>query len=294
MNVNYYDENGNALPSPLPNPFETTTQNVMVEVINPLNTTCVATNTIAFEVFPLPIISLNGNELVCSNDPTFTKVINAGLEDESLQANYTYTWFLNGEEIVGETNYELTVNAEGIYTVEVTHSNGCMVIRTIQVNASNIATIQNIEISELTNTNSILVDVSGNGEYEYSLNNSDYQDSNSFYNINSGIYTVYIRDKNGCGIASEEIAILGIPNYFTPNGDGYNDTWNIKGANSSFNANTIIYIFDRYGKLLKQISPLGSGWDGTYNGQVMASSDYWYSIELENGKTVKGHFSLKR
>ena len=294
MIVNYYDENGNSLPSPLPNPFVTATQDVLVEVINPINNNCFTTNTIAFEVYPLPYIDLYGTELICSNDPSFVRTINAGLEDETLQNNYTYNWYFNGSLIAGENNYELTVNTDGIYTVDVISSDGCVMTRTIQVTASNIATIQNIEIVELSNNNSIIIEVAGSGDFEYSLDNITYQDSNSFYNVEPGIYTVYIRDKNGCGVVNEDVSILGIPNFFTPNGDGYNDTWNIKGANVTFNSKTIIYIFDRYGKLLKQISPLGKGWDGTYNGELMPSSDYWYSVQLENGKILKGHFSLKR
>jgi len=294
MVVNYYDENGNVLPSPLPDPFITSTQNVLVEVVNSVNTSCVATNTLAFEVYPLPRVDLNGEELVCSNDPTFTKTINAGLLDETLQNNYSYNWYLDGGLIIGENNYELTVNTEGMYTVDVASSDGCTVTRTIQVNASNIAAIQNIDIVELSDNNSIIVNVSGVGDYDYSLDNEYYQESNSFYTMEPGIYTVYVRDQNGCGIVTEDVSILGIPNFFTPNGDGYNDTWNIKGANAHFNSQTIIYIFDRYGKLIKQISPLGNGWDGTFNGKLMPSTDYWYSIELENEKIIKGHFSLKR
>jgi gliding motility-associated-like protein len=50
---------------------------------------------------------------------------------------------------------------------------------------------------------------------------------------------------------------------FTPNGDGYNDYWNVKGLSANFNGNSIIYIFNRFGKLLKQIIPTDQGWDGT-------------------------------
>ncbi|MEP2747642.1 MAG: T9SS type B sorting domain-containing protein [Nonlabens ulvanivorans] len=55
-----------------------------------------------------------------------------------------------------------------------------------------------------------------------------------------------------------------------------------------------IYIFDRYGKLIKQIDAQGIGWDGTYNGNPMPSSDYWYLVELSDGRSFKGHFALKR
>nr|WP_284698672.1 T9SS type B sorting domain-containing protein [Flavobacterium lacisediminis] len=294
MIVNYFDGNGNSLSSPLPNPFLTTTQNIRVEVINPLNTTCKAYLTIPLVVYPVPEIELYGDELICSNNPLFTKEISAGLLDETTVSNYTYQWFLNNNQIIGETNYILTVNTEGIYTVEVTNSNGCVRTRTLTVTASNIATIDNVQVVDLSDENSVTVLVTGLGDYEYSLDNENWQTSNVFTNIEAGIYTVYVKDLNGCGVATEEISVLGIPNYFTPNGDGYNDYWNIKGINNRLNAETIIYIFDRYGKLINQINPLSQGWDGTFNGNQMPSSDYWYSVQLEDGRVVKGHFSLKR
>ena len=294
MIVNYYDENGNSLSSPLPNPFTTATQNVLVEVINPMNTNCVATMTIPFIVHPVPEIELYGEELVCSNDPSFTKVINAGLLDETTINDYNYTWFLNGSQIASETSYDLTVNTAGIYTVTVETVFGCSRTRTITVTASDIATINDVQVTDLSNDNSIIVFVSGQGDYEFSLDNSNYQVDNTFNDVEAGVYTVFVKDLNGCGVATKEISVLGIPNYFTPNGDGYHDTWNIKGVNARLNAGTIIYIFDRYGKLLEQISPLGQGWDGTFNGQQLPSSDYWYAVQLENGRVLKGHFTLKR
>ena len=95
-------------------------------------------------------------------------------------------------------------------------------------------------------------------------------------------------------LPSKTISVLGVPQYFTPNGDGYNDTWNIKGANDKFYSNSIIRIYDRYGKFIKQISPIGNGWDGTYNGQLAPADDYWYNINFDDGRNAKGHFSLKR
>lgn len=294
MTVNYYDGNGISLPSPLPNPFLSASQNIRVEVINPLNTACKAYLTIPLVVQLVPEIELYGDGLVCSNNPLFTKEISAGLLDETTVSNYTYQWFLNNNPISGETNYTLTVNSEGIYTVEVMNSNGCKRTRMLTVTASNIATIENVQVVDLSDENSVTVLVTGLGDYEYSLDNLNYQASNVFQNIASGIYTIYVRDKNGCGLTTKEISVLGIPNYFTPNGDSYNDYWNIQGINSHLNTETMIYIFDRYGKLVKQISPLSQGWDGTFNGNQMPSSDYWYSVQLDDGRIIKGHFSLKR
>ena len=136
MTVNYFDENGTALSSPLPNPFTTATQTIKVEVINPINVTCKAVLNIPFVVKPTPKINTTGTELVCSNNPNFIKTIDAGLEDSSTINNFTYQWFLNGTILTAETNYSLTVNTEGSYTVEVTNAQNCTKTRTITVTAS--------------------------------------------------------------------------------------------------------------------------------------------------------------
>jgi gliding motility-associated-like protein len=297
MMIKYFDGNNNPLPNPLPNPFVTATQNIKVEVINPINTICTASVSLPFIVNPVPKIALTGDELVCSNLPSFTKDLDAGLLDSSSTTNYTYVWSFNGNTIAGETNYTLTVNTAGLYTVVVTTNEGCSRTRTFTVVASDKANITDVKIVDLAESNSITVSVASSlGDYVYALDDEygSYQTDNVFTNVSAGIHTVYVKDLNGCGITPKELAVLGIPNFFTPNNDGKNDYWNIKGVNASFNANTIIYIFDRYGKLVKQISPQTPGWDGTFNGQQMPASDYWYSIQLEDSRVLKGHFALKR
>jgi gliding motility-associated-like protein len=300
MTVKYFDANGNSLSSPLPNPFVTGTQNVTVVVENPINTTCQATQIIPFKVNPLPKIKLNidGSEdnLVCQNDPNFFVQLDAGIQDGSPTNNYTYIWYKDGVVIPGKTNYKLDVNAEGIYTVEVATLSGCSRIRTIKVTASDVAHIDDIQIEDMTDINTITVNVSGLGDYEYSLDEPSgfFQDSKTFTNVAAGIHEIYIRDKNGCGTIPKTVAVVGLPKFFTPNNDGFNDYWNVKGVNAVFNSKSIIYIFDRYGKLIKQISATSEGWDGTFNGNPMPGDDYWYTIKLEDGRQAKGHFSLKR
>ena len=283
------------------NPFETATQTVVVRVTNSINTTCWDETELKFIVNPIPKINLNengqDNELVCTNLPTFTVTLDAEITDGTPQSNYTYQWYLNGNLIPTATNYSYTVSVEGTYIVEVTNTFGCSSIRTIVVTSSVIATIENIEILDLSDTNSVLINVTGNGgNYVYSIQEpyGPYQVSNLFTNVPIGFHTVYIKDLNGCGIAQQLISVLGIPKYFTPNGDGFNDNWNVKGINEDFYSNSVIHIFDRYGKLLKQISGIGNGWDGTINGNLAPSDDYWYNIKFDDGRNAKGHFTLKR
>ncbi|PSG91540.1 T9SS type B sorting domain-containing protein, partial [Aurantibacter aestuarii] len=121
----------------------------------------------------------------------------------------------------------------------------------------------------------------------------------TFTDVSAGEHVITVRDKNGCGEASATVLAMDYPLFFTPNGDGYNDTWNIYGIANQPDAT--IYIFDRMGKLLKQISPTGAGWDGTYNGNPMPTSDYWFTVEYrepnstsDEKKQFRAHFTLKR
>ena len=91
-----------------------------------------------------------------------------------------------------------------------------------------------------------------------------------------------------------ESSILGHMKFFSPNGDGINDYWNVLGVSENFQPKTRVYIYDRRGKLLKDLSPLSKGWDGTYNGLTLPQDDYWFHVYFENGKSYSGHFSLLR
>lgn len=155
----------------------------------------------------------------------------------------------------------------------------------------------NLSIDPDQNNVEIIVD--GNGDYEYAINNGEFQDDPVFNDVPPGTNTVIINDKNGCGTTEPlDFLVVGYPKFFTPNGDFINDTWNILGIETL--DNPTVFVFDRYGKLIKQLSAVG-GWDGTFNGRPMPSSDYWFRFEYgepENGlvvaKTRKTHFTLKR
>ena len=147
--------------------------------------------------------------------------------------------------------------------------------------------------------NNIEFFVEGDGDYEYAINDGVFQDSPVFMNVPPGVNTVIINDKNGCGITDPlEFLVVGYPKFFTPNGDGINDDWNVEGIETL--SDPVVFIFDRYGKLLKQLGSTDA-WDGNYNGQQMPSTDYWFRFEygeqedaLLVAKTRKTHFSLKR
>ncbi len=230
----------------------------------------------------------------CLNTYPQTILINADIST-SLQNDFTYSWS------TGEDSYEIPINESKEYTVTVTNTNGCSKKRIIKVESSNEATFQEIKVSDATQNNTITIITSGEGEYEYRLIDENnvvifpYQESNVFENVFPGIYTVTVNDiKNDCGDISDKVSVIGFPKFFTPNNDGKNDTWQVDGVSSMFQPNTKIRIFNRYGKLIKQIPPIGVGWDGTINGDKLPSDDYWFSVELDDGRVFKDHFTLKR
>ncbi len=297
LQITYTLANGTVLQAPFPPTFTTATQDVTVNLVNPVNTSCPATTVIHFKVYPLPKIDQTPpDDLICTNHPTIFVVLTAGILDGTPTGNYTYVWKRNNQIIPGAVLPTLNVNAGGVYSVTVTNSSNCSMTRTETVIGSDIAHLQSIDVVDLTDFNTITVHVTGAGMYEYSLDQPDgpFQSSNFFGDVSIGFHDVYINDINGCGVTHQTVAVIGAPKYFTPNGDGYNDYWNIKGVSSTSSPNSIVYIFDRYGKLIKQISAKSLGWDGTYNGVAMPSDDYWFLLELQDGRTAKGHFTLKR
>jgi gliding motility-associated-like protein len=221
------------------------------------------------------------------------------IDDASL---YTYVWYFDGVEIAGATDATLTVSEDGNYGVIATNiATGCTMLaaETMSLVNTSAAIIGDVTVSNAFSENQIItVNLAGGlGDYEYQLDFGPFQDSNIFTNVSAGEHTVTVRDKNngGCDTVSTVATAINYPLFFTPNGDGFNDTWNIVGLANQ--PNTKIYIFDRYGKLIKQISPTSNGWDGTFNGRPLPSTDYWFTVTYEEDsqtKEFKAHFSLKR
>jgi gliding motility-associated-like protein len=312
--INYYkneadflaetDASGNSLAIPDISNYRnieyTNNQKIWARVENSLSNDCFGFTAFNLIVNPLPNINLNidgtEDEIVCNNLPELLVTLDAGINDGTPQDDYIYQWYLSGNVIAGATTFSIKVNKQGIYSVDVTNKNNCSRTRTVKVVASDIAEITAIDVMDLRNDNSVLININGPGQYVYSITDSNgpFQDSNLFKNVAVGFHTVYIKDLNGCGITEKKIAVLGAPKFLTPNNDGHNDSWNIEGVNSDFYSKSIIYIFDRYGKLIKQISPSGFGWDGTFQGNPLPADDYWYTAKFEDGREAKGHFSLKR
>ncbi len=307
FNVTFHESQADATSgmNPFANPFSNTIANQQTIYVRIQNkaTGCVNDDA-SFEVIvnPLPDFQVTTPQIVCLNGPTLT------IRVENPADIYDYVWTdPNGNNIVGSF---LTISSGGLYTITATTTNGtgCTRTRTIQVNESIIATItqDDVTIVDDSDNNSITIDPTnlGIGDYEYALTNENnvmirnYQDQPLFENLEGGFYNILVRDKNGCGEVSLLVSVVEFPKFFTPNNDGVNDTWIVKGANSTFFPESSIYIFNRYGKVVANIPIDSQGWTGDYGGNRLPSDDYWFSIRLvdPNGtiRERKGNFSLLR
>ena len=246
------------------------------------NDKCYQVVQLNLSVVAVPVIAISDTVPLCQNKNVS---IDAGSGFDS------YLWS------TGAVSQSITVFDAGSYSVSVTQNHGntiCSSTKKFEVKLSNNATILNIGTKDWTDEeNIIMVELADSslGDYEYSVDGITYQDSNTFSGLQTGDYVVYVRDKNGCGTVNQEVFLLNYPKFFTPNGDGYNDTWKIKFSETEPTINT--KIFDRYGKFIKELNAT-SAWDGTFNTHELPSTDYWFVVKRANGKVYKGHFAMKR
>ena len=249
-------------------------------------------------VHPRPEFEVDQTDIYCLDDQPITLIT------YNPTGIFTYVWKDNQGTIVSNKSTAV-VTEGGTYTVIATSSFGCESFEqsfTVVESALAKITIDDVTIVELSDNNSITINTSnlGIGDYEFALDNSfgSYQDEPYFDHVSAGMHTLYVKDKKGCGIAELKVFIMGFPKFFTPNDDGFHDTWNIVGLSNEYTRNSRVYIFDRYGKLLIQLDPKGANWDGTFNGEKLRPSDYWFVAELHNvdgtKTTYRGHFSLVR
>ncbi|SCY07072.1 T9SS type B sorting domain-containing protein [Flavobacterium caeni] len=248
-------------------------------------------------VHPLPEPHLVSG-VICRNPTTGvvmrSYVLDAGLSD----ADHDFVWSHNTATIPGATASTYEAMEEGQYTVVATNIHtGCVSYPVdTSVFETEVAEVAIISGNEAFIDNPVItITVIGSGDYEYQLDNGAYQRSNVFTGLTLGEHTIHVRDQDDCTDITQTFTVIGYPKFFTPNHDGYNDTWNISALADQRTSK--ISIFDRYGKLLKQISPGGEGWDGTLNGYPLPATDYWFVVEYldqQIRREFKAHFALKR
>ncbi|MEZ4854266.1 choice-of-anchor L domain-containing protein [Flavobacterium sp.] len=311
-NVNYYSASGGSAATVI-NPSNytysiqandaPTTYDIWVYATANNNTTCMAEQHFQFTLYP-PLEFTIPDGIICVDPVTGNTLEGYVLESGLNPSLYTVEWYLNNSTNLVGNGVTYTALEAGTYTAvpvmlspenppncnylpaQVTVTQSSTAVASVQVTLP----FENIATAIVTLEN-------GFGSYLYSLDGNDFDTNNEFYDLSSGEHNVTIRDVYGnCGDYVVNFTVVKYPKFFTPNADGYNDYWNIWDLRKDY-PNAVISIFDRYGKLLKQISPLGIGWDGNYNGHQLPSTDYWFTVDFlfeQQEKQFKSHFSMKR
>jgi gliding motility-associated-like protein len=248
-------------------------------------TGCFDTTSFSTIVYPLPVINVEDVVPLCVNDLPLIIDASTGVSGD------TYLWS------TGETTSQIQLMPEdlGDYWITITSTDNCVATKAFSVIESEEASINFTTTVDFADPNSITVDVSGIGNYVYILDDGEPQISNVFENVTFGPHIVTVRDVNGCQDVSKEVVVIDVPKFVTPNNDGYFDTWHIVGIEQL--PGTLVYIYDRHGKLIKTLPSSSKGWDGTYRGKNMPSDDYWFVAKVKKDGVdfdVKGHFALKR
>ncbi len=215
-------------------------------------------------------------------------------EDDSVTADVLYAL-----DSTDPADMQLTADfmniAPGDHYLTIAHANGCMTTYDFTIEGYEPLTL----VLENNNINQITAVAEGGVEpYTFYFNDFNNGTDNTFYINRTDTYTVTVIDQNGCEATAEifmEFIDIEFPNFFTPDGDGLNDTWipnNIEGF-----PEVLIKIYDRYGRVVEEMTRDTQGWDGNYDGKPLPTGDYWYVVRLNgelDDREFVGHFTLYR
>ena len=300
INNNYFTQSNKQGTAYFANDKITTSQTLFVHAANASNSNCKSENSFNIKINPLLKLAVQSG-VICVDYATGNSLGSYTMQSGLNPAEFTVNWFLNGLQIGTGSSYTATV--PGTYTIKTNklqpesglncnYSDTDVVIDKSSSAAADVLVSSYFDDSTLAS----VIDLNGYGTYIYQVDGIAYQNNSVFNDLSSGDHILYIKDtKNNCGITAIPFKLINYPKFFTPNGDNYNDTWNI--FDLSFKPNSKISIFDRFGKLIKQIVTGSPGWDGTFNGKELPSTDYWFVLDYEikgEPKQLKGHFALKR
>ncbi|MCK0160193.1 T9SS type B sorting domain-containing protein [Allomuricauda sp. F6463D] len=266
-------------------------QTIFVRTASMANPDCFdASQSFTLNAIETPVLNFEEEAVICE------AIGNLEIGETQPNPNYDYQWS------TGEQTPSIIVSEAGEYTLTVSNeSNGvvCETIRTVAVAISNLPVIASIDIEDMSVNNTVTINTETSGEYEFSIDGGDFQQSNVFQGVAPGVHSVNMRDPFGCGEVEEEIVVVGFLSIFSPNGDVLNETWQIEGL-STLNS-PVVTIYDRYGKLIKQMTEFDPGWDGNFKGKPLPSTDYWFKLSYVDdsgnrtyAKYLQSHFSLRR
>lgn len=272
-------------------------EEIFVRLENTVIEDCYTIGSFFIEPVRKPIFDVDEDvKYKCVNEPLQTVVFSIA----EFEGDYTYSWIDNvGNELSNSDTLLATDIGSYFITATTTDGNFCSATKEVHLLPAESATIVDFSIQEYWEKDnfSIAISVFGSGIYQFAIDNinDSYQDDPIITNVSLGWHTIFVKEMNGCGVVSKEIFVLGFKKFFTPNNDGVNDVWEVKGI--QFKHNDVITIFNRYGKIMYRFKPFSEqGWNGYFNGKLAPEDDYWFTAIMDDQKREryirKGHFSL--
>lgn len=268
-------------------------QTLFVRIESQENGDCISLGKfVELYVYELPEFFVSTEVIYCrEQDPVELSIFNP-------RGTYSYQWKDPSGDVISQEQ-SVFVDTAGNYKVTAISDLNCVSVeRFVSVRESSLAEISEDDITVVdgVESNSITIDPLqlGEGVYEYALDsrNGPFKAEPFFSDVIPGEHSLFIRDQLGCGTAEIQVSVIGYPAFFTPNGDGFNDTWQVQGISGQ--PGTRILIYNKFGKLLAELDGSSDGWNGYFNGAALPSTDYWYRVKLEDGRLKTGHFSLIR
>ncbi|MGK4568398.1 T9SS type B sorting domain-containing protein [Flavobacterium sp. 3HN19-14] len=219
------------------------------------------------------------------------------LPNNASPSDYTFSYHYSYDDADANVNpitnfHNYPASQQTLYVRIYSIQSGCFRVVTLSIVLFSPPVIDDVQVDDMTDNNSITI-LPFDANYTYSLDGVNFQGSNYFGNLIGGEYTLYIKNGDCPGIP-KKVYVLDYPKFFTPNGDGANDTWKVKYSQLQVFFN--IEIYDRYGKIITILDKSSGGWDGTYQGRRLPADDYWFRIIRVTNKEIiyRGHFALKR
>lgn len=273
----------NAIPNPTSYSFNQNLGSDTIYVKVSVSGLCPEIATIKISLKKVPIFEIP-TQYFCP-DTTFSYTLK--VEGHTI---VSYVWTNPAGQIVSTTDTLVNAGMVGTYTVTVTSDNGCSYTTTFEAKYYDVPVIQNM----IASGNTYTIIATGSQPILYSIDGINWQATNVFYNLPTGITTFYVKYVEGKCIVKQDGVILDIKNAITPNGDGHNDKWIIRNLHVFGTKMTNVKVFDRYQYLIfEQNTNTEIIWDGTISGRPIPTSSYWYVITLPDGRTFTGWILVK-
>ncbi len=266
-------------------------QSTYTYTVTASNSGCERTYQVSVKVDEALKGDLTGVTTICEGNKTT-------LSAESYEAT-TYAWSLANEPVATTATTTVRPEATSTYKVDVTRG-ACTATDEIRVVVTTHPIILSMDSAGIRDRQIVMEPNRGSGVFTYWIDDDvAHKTTNTMItDLTFASHIIHVVDENGCGSDFQftlDPPEIFIPSYFSPNGDGIHDHWIIGNLAETY-PNAVVNIFDRYGKLLAQyLGAKSDGWDGTYQGKALPSTDYWYIIEIEEiSKQFTGHFTLIR